>query len=101
MLHCYDAAHFASASRSGGAVLCQYRRSTWQEWQPLVKAASQAASSALQGIFGTQLTGGAGSGTGPHRYTDLLQFFETDVVGNPIAKTLEFGQFLCKAMCRQ
>ena len=69
----------------------------WQEWQPLAKAAAKAASSALQGIFGTQLTGGAGSGTGSHRYTDLLQFFETDVVGNPIAKTLKFGKFLCRS----
>ena len=63
------------------------------------KPRRRAASSALQGIFGTQLTGGAGSGTGPHRYTDLLQFFETDVVGNPIAKTLEFGKFLCPKRC--
>ena len=69
----------------------------WQEWQPLAKAAAQAASSALQGIFGTQPSGGAGSGTGPHRYTDLLQFFETDVVGNPIAKILKFGKFLCRS----
>ena len=69
----------------------------WQEWQPLAKAAAQAASSALQGTFGTQLTGGSGSGTGPHRYTDLLQFFETDVVGNPIAKILKFGKFLCRS----
>ena len=61
------------------------------------KAAAQAASSALQGTFGTQLTGGSGSGTGPHRYTDLLQFFETDVVGNPIAKILKFGKFLCRS----
>ena len=34
----------------------------WQEWQPVAKAAAQAASSALQGLFSTQLTGGAGSG---------------------------------------
>ena len=74
----------------------------WQEWQPLVKAASQAASSALQGIFGTELTGGAGSGTGPHRYTDLLQFYENDIVGNPVAKILEGRQIsYAKAMCRQ
>ena len=69
----------------------------WLEWQPVAKAAAKAASAALHGTFGTQLTGGSGSGSGPHRYTDLLQFSETDVVGNPVAKTLEFGKFLCRS----
>ena len=67
----------------------------WQEWQPLAKAVAQAASSTLQGTFGTELTGGAGSGTGPHRYTDTLQFYENDIVGNPVAKILQVGNFLC------
>ena len=69
----------------------------WQEWQPLAKAIAQAASSTLQGTFGTELTGGAGSGTGPHRYTDTLQFYENDIVGNPVAKILQVGNFLCRS----
>ena len=65
----------------------------WREWQPIAQSAAQSAVSALGG----QLSGGASSGSGPHRYTDALQFHETDVVGNPIAKLLKAGPFLCKS----
>ncbi len=69
----------------------------WREWQPFAQWAAQAAGSALAGALGGQLSGGASSGSGPHRYTDALQFHETDVVGNPIAKLLRLGPFLCRS----
>ena len=68
----------------------------WREWQPFAAIAAQTARLAL-GAVGGALSGGVGSGSGPHRYTDALQFHETDVVGNPIAKVLQAGPFLCKS----
>ena len=46
----------------------------------------------------TELAGGAAAGAGHHRFTDALQFFEADVIGNPVARKMGMvGRFLCRS----
>ena len=58
----------------------------WKEWKPIAKALAAASSSIAGNVFGFELGGGtAGTGASVHKFSDSLQYYETDAVGNPIA----------------
>ncbi len=68
----------------------------WIEWQPTIQQRLAQAPVPPISAGEATLAGGSGSGTGPHRFTDTLQFFETDVAGNPAAATMSTIKFLCR-----
>ena len=72
----------------------------WNEWKPIAKALAATSSSIAGSVFGFELGGGtAGTGTSVHKFSDSLQYFETDAVGNPIAALASraAGPFLCQS----
>ena len=72
----------------------------WQEWKPIAKALATASSSIAGNVFGFELGGGtAGTGASVHKFSDSLQYYETDAVGNPIAALASraAGPFLCQS----
>lgn len=68
----------------------------WRAWMPILDQALTNAPAPPISAGEATLTGGAGSGAGPHRFTDTLQFFETDVAGNPVAAAMSVSKFLCR-----
>ena len=72
----------------------------WNEWKPIAKALAAASSSIAGNVFGFELGGGtAGTGASVHKFSDSLQYYETDAVGNPIAALASraAGPFLCQS----
>ena len=74
----------------------------WNEWRPIAQAAASEASSSVQAFTGLQLGGGTRSGVGTRKHIDALQFFETDVAGNPAIKLADHfdGKLLCKSAAK-
>jgi len=62
----------------------------WAEWSPLLNAGS--------GVLGSAIGGGGGGTVTSQSSSDALNFYEADVVGNPVAELAGKipGHFLCK-----
>ncbi len=65
----------------------------WREWQPHARAAAETTLSGAR--LGTGLTGAINR----NRFSHMLNYFEVDVVGNPVADLSRriSGRFLCRS----
>ena len=71
----------------------------WNEWRRFAKTTATSASSTIQELAGLQLQGGSLSGVRTQMHIEALEFYEVDVVGNPVTRIRDSlgGHLLCKS----